>query len=360
MVLMYLCVMHWNYTSINTATRHFILVLVCNLIFSASFFAQNTTPRLLSLTPADSIHKGRLWLTTVGGVAGYSGAMVGLYQAWYSDYPLTRFHTFNDNKEWMQMDKMGHWLMSYHESRWAAMGANWVGFSDRKSAWIGFASGQLIQTSFEIFDGFSDEWGWSWGDIGFNTLGSGMFLAQQLGWREQRIVMKMSARPVRYPSDRLYPITPVDGTEYTTLKDRADELYGTGPVNLFLKNYNTLAVWASVNPRSFMNDKDNHWWPRWLNVAVGMGADNMFAGFDYEWQKDKSCTGPDCVTYRVDAVQYPRTRQMFLSLDLDLSRIPVRNRFLRTLLSTANIFKIPAPTLEWRSGGKWKGHWIYF
>lgn len=329
------------------------------LPFFFLFLTPLSAQPLLSLQPADTLHKGRFWTALGAGTAAYSAAMIGLHKAWYADYPAGRFHSFDDSKEWNQMDKMGHFLTAYNESRWIYGGARWVGFGPKRAAWLGFAGGQFIQTSLEVFDGFSTQWGFSWSDIGFNLLGSGLFLGQQLGWGEQRITLKMSAWPVQYPSDRIYPATPAGSDRWTTLEQRARELYGTGPVSLFLKNYNTLAVWASVNPRSFLGDRAA-WWPRWLNVAAGMGADNLFAGFGYEWQADKNCSGPDCLTYRISPEDYPRTRQFFLSLDVDLTRLPVRNRFLRTLLGAVNILKFPAPALEWNSRGRIIFHPVYF
>ncbi|MFN0034241.1 MAG: DUF2279 domain-containing protein [Saprospiraceae bacterium] len=337
-----------------------MLLRICLL---ASLFALSAplafSQKLLSLAPADSLHKGRLWAAAGTGTVGYGASLAGLYKAWYSDYPSGKFHTFNDLREWDQMDKMGHWLMSYHESRWVFGAAKWTGMRPRKAAWAGFAGGQLIQTSLEAFDGFSEQWGWSWSDVGFNTLGSGLFLSQQLGWGEQRISIKMSAMPVRYSAEPIYPVNPSDSQAFTTLQQRADELYGTGPTNLFLKNYNTLVVWASVNPRSFLGERAA-WCPRWLNLALGMGADNIFEGFGYQWQQDKSCTGGDCLTYRLDPQRYPRTRQFFFSPDIDLTRIRVKGRFWKALLYTANIFKIPAPALQWTTRGNVRWHWAYF
>lgn len=340
--------------------RNRFLLLLAGLGLNAlPLSAQSGRLPVFSLQPADSLHPGRFWTALGAGTAAYGLAMTSLHQAWYADYPKSSFHFFDDGREWLQMDKMGHWLMSYQESRWIYGGARWTGLSPRSAAWVGFAGGQLIQTSFEVFDGFSAQWGFSWSDVGFNLLGSGMFLGQQLGWGEQRILMKMSAWPVRYAPARIYPVAPAGSDEWTTLERRAGDLYGTGPASLFLKNYNTLVVWASVNPRSFCPDGKG-WWPRWLNVAAGLGADNLFAGFGYEWQRDKDCRGPECVTYRLDPAQYPRTRQYFLSLDFDLERVPVKNRLLRSLLSAANIFKIPAPALELNSRGGLRFHPLYF
>ncbi len=313
-------------------------------------------PKFLSLEPADSLHKTRFWTCLSFGTAVYSGTMYGLYNAWYKDYPLGDFHIFNDNREWNQMDKMGHWLMSYNEARWVAMGANWTGLRPKTAALVGFAGAQLIQTSFEIFDGFSEQWGFSPGDVACNTLGSGMFLAQELAWHEQRIFMKMSAMPIKYSNSPIFSTT--DPTVSTTLKRRADELYGTAPLDLFLKNYNTLAVWASFNVRSLAGKDKMTWWPRWLNVAVGMGSNNLFGGFDNGWDSEKDCQ--NCPRFELDPQKHPRTRQFFLSLDLDPTRLKVKNRFLRTFLQTASIIKFPAPTLEWTDRGKIFFHPVYF
>jgi hypothetical protein len=333
------------------------LILTLLLLFPLALPAQ----RFLSLERADTLHRARFRTALAAGTVAYGATMVGLYHAWYDDYPLTRFHTFNDLREWRQMDKMGHWLMSYNESRWIYQAARWTGLRDRRAAWVGFAGGQLVQTSFELFDGFSQQWGFSWSDVAFNTLGAGLFLGQQLGWGEQRVVMKMSAWPVRYSGETICAIRPDGSAATTTLGARANELYGTGPVNLFLKNYNTLVVWASVNPRSFARGDDNGgWWPRWLNVAAGLGADNLFEGFGYTWQQEKDCAGPDCITFAVDRARFPRTRQVFLSLDVDLTRLPVKNRLLRTLFAAVNIFKVPAPALEWNSARGLRFYPAYF
>lgn len=349
-----------SYRAFLSETNHSMLLRAFFLAYLFCLFAFPAFPqKLLSIAPADSLHKGRVWAAVGTGTVLYGVSMVGLYKSWYSDYPLGKFHTFDDLHEWNQMDKMGHWLMSYQESRWIFGIAKWTGLRSRKAAWTGFAGGQLIQTSLEAFDGFSKQWGWSWSDVGFNALGGGLFLAQQLGWGEQRITMKMSAMPVRYSSQPIYPINPVGSQITTTLQKRANELYGTGPANLFLKNYNALVVWASVNPRSFMGEQAA-WCPKWLNLAVGVGADNIFEGFGYQWQQDKSCMGADCLVYRLDPMRYPRTRQFFLSPDIDLTRIRVKGRFWKALLYTANIFKFPAPVLEWTNRGNVRWHWVYF
>ena len=89
--------------------------------------------------------------------------------------------------------------------------------------------------------------------------------------------------------------------------------------------------------------------PDWLNVAVGYGSENMFGGFENEWTAGNE-------TYRLDNELYPRYKQYYLGLDIDLTRIKVKSPFLKSVLSILNIFKLPLPAFEVNSQGKFKAH----
>ena len=173
-------------------------ITYCISIICAFFFINPATisaQKFFELKPADSLHKKRFWTASGIGAGTYSASMIGLNQAWYADYPRSGFHFFSDGHEWLQMDKAGHIFSAFTEARFAASAFRWTGVPKKKAAWLGFGAAELFQASFEILDGFSSEYGFSWGDIGCNTLGSALFLGQELAWREQRILIKMSAWP---------------------------------------------------------------------------------------------------------------------------------------------------------------------
>ena len=46
-----------------------------------------------------------------------------------------------------------------------------------------------------------------------------------------------------------------------------------------------------------------------------------------------------------DLPYFKRSRQWLLSLDIDLQKIPVKNKLVKSLFSIFNIIKIPMPTL---------------
>ena len=332
----------------------FVLALLMPVLAQSQKTA--TPPHLLSLKQADTLHRPRLWLAGGATAIVYPTAMISLWNNWYSEFPKSRFHLFNDNGEWNQMDKVGHAFSAYHETRLGYHLGRWAGMNNSKAIWTGVALGQLVQTSFEVFDGFSEDWGFSLGDMGSNIAGSVLYATQQSIWEEQRIAIKMSTRTPKYPDVLISPTQGIGPP--TTLQARADALYGTGLASLLLKNYNAQVVWATVNPRSFAPAAQ--WLPKWLNIAVGMGSDNMFEGYGYTWQADKNCTGPNCLTYAINPMQFPRTRQWLWSFDVDLTKIPVRNRALRTVFAAFNVFKIPAPTLEWSRQRGVRLHGFYF
>ena len=318
---------------------------------STPYFSQNSrykNPSLGSLlTPSDSFNRRRFWFLVGTGSAAYVSSIALLNNVWYAQYPRSRFHLFDDEGEWMQMDKAGHVISAYQGSKWVYSAMRWSGMKNNHAAWFGMAVGTFFQATLETLDGFSDEWGFSWSDITANTAGCALFGLQQAAWNEQRIVIKVSNTPQKYP---LTTIPSIDGSKTTTIRERTNDLYGNNYTQTFFKDYNALIFWVSVNPKSFYK---NSRLPDWLNVAVGYGAENMYGGYKNEWP----AAAPE---FRLSDAAYPRYRQYYLSLDIDLSRIKTKSKFIKTLARTFNFIKIPSPTLEFNSLGKVKFHPLLF
>lgn len=294
-------------------------------------------------TPSDTFNQKRFNYALGISAVTYTGFSIGLYHTWYKQYPQGKFHFFDDYGEWNNMDKIGHVYTSYFQGVLCYRGARWTGLSDDKSIMVGAICGSLFQTTIEVMDGFSTEWGFSLSDMGANTAGIGLFALQQKYWKEQRISLKVSSYPKSYPD---YYVIGDQGTKMS-LQDRADDLFGSSFPERFLKDYNAQVYWASVNVNSFLPENNN--WPDWLNVAVGYGADNMFGGFENEWESNGEL-------FAVDTEEYPRVHQFYLGLDLDLTKIKTENPFLKGVLSMFNIFKAPSPAIELNSRGEFTFH----
>lgn len=268
-------------------------------------------------------------------IVGYSAAMVGLYSAWYKDYPQTNFHSFNDAAEWKQIDKIGHAYSAYAESKASMELWRWTGISRKKRIWLGGMSGAIYQTVIETLDGFSAEWGWSWSDFAANMVGSGMLVAQELAWDEQRIQFKFSFHRKHYRD--------------VELNKQSDKIFGNSLAERFLKDYNGQTYWLSANIRSFFPKSK---FPAWLNIAIGTGAEGLF-GANENIGKDKN----DVIDfYRPDVKRY---RQWYLAPDIDLTKIKTKKKAIRLALQILNIVKFPMPSLEY-SNGKFKVNAISF
>jgi uncharacterized protein YfiM (DUF2279 family) len=285
--------------------------------------AQNSIESFLK--PSDTLNKKRLKTLVISEAVIGSAALIGLNQVWYADYPRSDFHFINDNSEWLQMDKVGHIFSSYHLGSFGANALKWTGASRNSQLIYGSTLGLAFMTTVEVFDGYSANWGASLGDVAANISGTALYVSQELLWKEQRIVPKFSFHTTPYASAR-------------------PNVLGSSMQEQILKDYNGQTYWLSANIHSFSKSSAI---PKWLNVAVGYGAEGMI-------------TGNDAFVNTVFLPETKRYRQFYLSLDLDLTKIETKSHFVKTILTVFNCVKIPAPTFEVKGSGGSKFHLLYF
>lgn len=283
--------------------------------------------RLNAQSDSLDILKKRKKIVWVTGITGVVATHIGLNQLWYKDYPKSSFHFINDNKEWLQMDKVGHSYSAYYLGLIGIEAARWAGYSEKKAIWMGGLFGTIFQTPIEIQDGLSARWGASLGDIAANSFGTFLVISQELKWKEQRISMKYSFTPTQYANKR--PGTLGDGLHEELLKD-----------------YNGQTYWLSTNINSFTGLA-----PKWLNIAIGYGASGMLGGFENKWEKD----GLAVTQYQ----NIERYRQFYISPDVDFTKIKSNSALGKSLLIVLNSIKMPAPAVEFGNGTV-KFHWLKF
>ncbi len=306
--------------------KHLVTVLI--MLGSASTVAAQKT-HLDWKTYSDTINKPRAWAVGGGTAALWAGSLVGLNQLWYANEPRSKFRIFDDSREWMQMDKAGHFLTSYAIGYYYIDLMRWSGFNRKTSIWIGGFMGSFYLTGIEVLDGFSAAWGFSLSDFTCNTAGSFAVIIQELAWNEQRITPKISFHPSKYAQYR-------------------PNLLGDSFGEQMLKDYNGQTFWLSTNIHSFLKEESR--FPRWLNVAIGFGADGMIGGN----------VNPKFDGQGNELPRFIRHRQFYLSLDVDLTQIRTKKKWLRTIFKAVNLIKLPFPTVEFNSIEKVKFHPIYF
>jgi hypothetical protein len=299
--------------------RNFFLFL---LIFSVTLksYSQESF-----LNESDTLSAKRVKIVTSLITTNWIAQTTLAYQIWYKDFPKSSFHLFNDSKEWLQMDKVGHF---YTANKLSALYSNcyiWTGMKPKKAVILGSILGLASLSTLEILDGFNNEWGFSLSDMAANTLGSLSYASQKLIWNEERFILKFSAHP----------------TQYATLRPN---VLGSRPAERFFKDYNGQTYWVSFSPFAFSNTSKL---PKWLCLSLGYSVDQKIVGNQNSYVDSKT------------NLFYSAKREMLLSLDIDFSKLPIKKRWLKVIISQFNYLKIPFPTLIF-SNGKMIGKGVYF
>lgn len=270
--------------------------------------------------PIDSITKRNAIIVASCEAGVYAGAMVGLNRLWFKDCQWVGMHTINDNGDWLQMDKLGHTTTAYYTSLLGDESMRLAGLDPKWSTFYGGALSFLFMTSIELMDAGYKDWGFSWGDMAADVGGLALYTGQQLLWNEQRISLRYSFHKTEY-------------AQYNP------EELGSNLVSQALKDYNGITIWASFNLKELFVKKDSRF-PEWLTLDFGYGAKGMVA--------------PQPTS------DFNRVRQFYLAPGVDLSKLPVENRYLKAFLRALSIIKLPTPALEYNDSDKFVWHWFYF
>ncbi|GAB3957837.1 DUF2279 domain-containing protein [Spirosoma harenae] len=259
------------------------------------------------------INQGRFIGVLVGTAAFYTVTLLMLRKQWYKK--KVPFHSFNDNAEWLQMDKVGHAATAYCMSRGGYELMRWSGVNEKASILTGGLLALLFQTTLEVYDGHAEGWGFSKGDMVANVAGTALFMGQQYGASQQVVSLKYGFRKTIFP-----PYRP--------------NLLGKTTGQQMLKDYNGQQYWLSVNLASVLPVGPR--FPRWLNLDLGYSGSGMIGGHE----------NPRVLDANGNEVKFTRYRQFFISPDADLSRVGTFSPSLQRFIGTVQFFKIPAPSLE--------------
>lgn len=275
-----------------------------------------------SLGQQEAVAGHRLPLLIGGYALGVGTLYTGLSASWYTE-PRVPLHWFNDLPEWQQLDKAGHFWGAFHESQATIDLLRWAGLSERKALWYGSFAGVALQSPIEYFDGRDPTYGASAGDLAANLFGSLGVLGQHVAWGEVRVTPKVSFRLTSYARQR-------------------PAVLGATVAERLLKDYNGQTYWLCTDVGAFL--KPEHRWPRWLQLALGYGGQEMV----YNDEGTSAAAG------------LRPYRQYFLSLDVDLRRIPTRHPWLRRVFYVVSIVHLPAPALEWNARQGLHGYALYY
>lgn len=106
----------------------------------------------------DSVASGRRALPTVIAFTSgfYAASLFVLGESWYKDRKRVPFHFYNDNRAYLQVDKVGHAFGAYVYSYAAYHALLNAGYSRMQALTFGATAGAILQTPVEIMDGFHE------------------------------------------------------------------------------------------------------------------------------------------------------------------------------------------------------------
>ena len=293
--------------------RRFLALLLATSLGLGTARAQIVAPPDLVPPPDTGIHQGRFIGVVVGTTVAYALTTYFLGKTWYTK--RVPFHSFNDNGEWLQMDKVGHATTAYAISQGEYQLFRWSGVNERASIVTGSLVSLLYQTTIELFDGRSEGWGFSKGDMAANFAGVALFAGQQYGFGQQKVSLRYGWRRSIYPQYR-------------------PELLGKHIGTQMLKDYNGQQYWLSVNVASVLPVGPS--FPRWLNLEVGYSGSGMTGGH----------ANPPYFDAAGNEVKFSRYRQFYLAPGASLSRIGGLNFTGQQLLAAGQFFRLPTPSVE--------------
>jgi len=274
----------------------FVYSLTLILCLQTNLAQNNTT---------DSVSTDRLLI--LGGIS--TGAFVYAYGIQNSMWWKGEKSTFHSNwkNDWnasLGADKIGHFYFGYMLSNLYNFGFQWAGYDINKSLLYSGLVTFTYQTFLEIRDGFSKEYGFSWGDFGANTLGSFYPYLQN-----------------RYP---------ILSNINFKISFEASERFKNNSNEYILDDYESTYHWLTFDITKILPSSANSIVPDFINLAVGHSVNGL------------SKNGK-------------RNHEFFIGLDWDLEAIPTNIPILSKLLKAINLYHLPAPTIKIYPNIVWYG-----
>lgn len=264
-------------------------------------------PRDSLPTENANAHCHPLRLALIGGLTagGFLYGHVVLSHLWWKGEPSS-FH-FNWDNDWrysLGADKLGHAFFPYLAANIYDQALLWGGLDSATSILIASSGALAYQTYIEIRDGFSKEWGFSWGDWGADLFGAALPLAQRHSALLRAIDFKMSF----YPSPK----------------------FKAGMYKAIIDDYESSYHWLSIDVHDLLPEAWRSSYPAFVNVAIGHSVQNL----------DGLGGGQ---------------HQFYLSLDWNLKKLPGEGWFLNLLKRNLDYYHLPAPAIRISPGVVWYG-----
>lgn len=226
--------------------------------------------------------------------------IIGNQQAFWRYAREVPWHVSNDPPYAMHIDKFSHMYMS-------ALGADGIrasyrlaGLSDATAAWLGASLTLACGFAIEMEDarhGLDPQYGFSPGDFVGDILGVSLLVVRHYYPATRRMDVKLS----------IWPSTAYKQGLYHTIMD----------------DYESQYYWLSFDLHDVTPS------PKWLNVAVGFGCENLMR-----------------FAYSTPAAEGAPYTDIYLAPDLNLRGLPIDGPVWRTIAEILSYVRLPLPALQ--------------
>jgi hypothetical protein len=246
-------------------------------------------------------------LAILGGLS--AGAFIYAYgiqnDMWWKD-ERSGFHTnwTGDWNESLGADKIGHFFFGQSVATFYYHGLKWSGFSENKSKLYSGSFTFLYQTFLEIRDGFSKDYGFSWGDFGANLTGS-MYPFLQYNY-------------------------PVLNNFNLKISFQASDRFKKGSNNYILDDYESTYHWLSIDINYFLPEQVAEVFPDIINLGIGHSVKNL---------------------NNLNSAQH----EIFIGLDIDIKAMPGDSDLLKFFKDALNHYHLPSPAVKIYPNIVWYG-----
>jgi hypothetical protein len=298
-------------THVNSLHSHVVIALMLSAFFHIVF---NT----VCTAGVDSVNTNQqsdvvdntlsAWKLGLIGGATVGGFVVGhgvLNTLWWKGDPVD-FHV-NSKQDYtyaLNADKFGHAFFAFSTATIYSELFRWSGMDSTSSMWMGVGVSMAYQTYIEMRDGFSRDYGFSYGDVGSNIFGASLAAFKHYYPELRPIDLQVS----------FWPSGP----------------YRQGAYQAIIDDYESTTHWLAVSVYDYLPYRMQRWFPPWIGLAIGHSVENIVDG-----QSGKHA--------------------LYLSLDWNLQRIEGIPSWLGSILRVLHLYHLPAPAVKVLPNVVWYG-----
>ncbi len=282
-----------------------LLLLLTTLIFNTISYSEIVAQDNNNSTDSNTVSTTKLLVIGGTTAAFFTYGYIVQNNIWWKEEKSSfHFNNSQDFKYSLNADKLGHFYFAYLTTNIYSDLFQWAGIKKRKAVLYGGLVAFTFQTFTEIRDGFSEGYGFSWGDVAANFLGA------------------------TYPSlQEYYPaLKPFD----FKISFYPSEKYKSGENRYILDDYESTYHWLSIDVNRLMPKSVANVFPDFIDIAIGHSVKNLdgLGGGNHE---------------------------LYIGLDWDFEALPGEGRFWKTIKRWLNFYHFPAPAVRVYPGVVWYG-----